>query len=815
MANPLPVERLYRRCEFPGQDFVTTDDLKPFDGLFGQTRAGEAMEFGLAMRHDGFNLFVMGPPGAGKQTLATRMVAEAAARGPVPPDRVYVNNFSQPHKPRAITLPAGQGRGLQADMRHLIEDLLSAIPAIFESDEYRARVDLIDNEFSEREATAFGTLGDEARAEQVALLRTPNGFGLAPMHGDEVIDPEAFEKLPEAERLKIGAAMERLHERLHKLIRQLPHWQREKRERMKALNREFSELAVEHQLGELREKYAGQPAVLDYLAALEQDLIENADDFRKPREGNAAVANLELTAAFRRYQVNVLVDHAETRGAPVVAPDQPGYANLMGRIEHIERLGTLITDFTLLKPGALHQANGGYLLLDARKLLMQPYAWEGLKRALRARQVRMESLGQMLSLVSTVSLEPEPIPLDVKVVLMGERHLYYLLYEYDPDFAELFKVAADFEDAFERDVANEQYYARLIATQARQAGLRPFERAACARLVEQAAREAEDAEKLSANMQSLVSLMREADFQAQRAGRGTVSANQVQAAVAARRRRGGRLRERYQEEILRGTLRIDTESSRVGQVNGLAVVELGEDRFAHPVRITATVRLGEGEVVDIQREVELAGAIHSKGVLTLSAFLATRYASGLPLSLSATLSFEQTYGEVEGDSASIAELCALLSAIGDIPLRQDVAVTGSVDLYGEMQAIGGVNEKIEGFFDLCQARGLTGRQGVVIPEANVKYLMLRGDVVEACANGRFQVWSAASIDDAVALLSGLPAGEPDTRGVVPEGSVNYLVAARLLQYSTLRQAFASGGLEKPHRRPGVRKKKPHTESSGD
>lgn len=806
MPDALNPELLYTRCEFP-TPFESTDELEDLPGMLGQARAAEAVGFGLAMPAEGFNLYVMGPAGTGKRSLVMAMVEAAAATRPVPSDWVYVNNFAQPHKPRALSLPAGRGRELKADMQRLVEDLLAAIPAIFESDEYRNRLEEIEQEFSEREAAAFRALGEEAEREGIALLRTPSGFGLAPERNGEVLGPEEFDKLPEAEKAHIREVIERLHERLHKLIRQAPQWLREKRERVRELNREFSRLAVEHQIGELKEKYRDLPAVLDYLQAVEQDLVETADDFRKPQEGMPQIMGLPVAVApsFRRYQVNLLVDNSATRGAPVVAPDHPSHATLVGRVEHIEHLGALITDFNLIKPGALHQATGGYLVLDAHRLLTQPYAWEGLKRALRSRRIRTDSLAQMLSLASTISLEPEPIPLDVKVVLVGERLLYYLLCEYDPDFSELFKVVADFEDELPRSGETTLQYARLIATLARREKLIPFDRSACARLVEEAARMAGDAERLSTHMQGLLDLMREADFLARQAGAAQVSHAQVQSVIDARDRRTGRLRERIQDAILRGTVHIETSGQMTGQVNGLSVIELGESRFAHPTRITANVRLGEGEVIDIHREVDLGGAIHSKGVMILSSFLATRYASSLPLSLTATLTFEQTYGQVEGDSASMAELCALLSALAGLPIRQSLAVTGSVDQHGRMQAIGAVNEKIEGFFDICARRGLTGEQGVLIPQTNVKHLMLRADVVAACRDGRFHVWPISHVDEAIELLTGTPAGEPDEQGVVPEGSVNYRVAARLIEFSSLRQAYAGHGEAKSRRRASRKK----------
>ncbi len=801
--GPLPAADLYTPCDLSSLAFATTEELPDLPGMLGQARAAEAVEFGLSIQREGYNLFVMGPAGMGKRSLVMNLLEAEAARGPIPSDWVYVHNFEQPHKPNAIKFAAGKALEFKDDMRHLIDDLLAAIPAVFASDDYHAQLEKIDNEFNEREEKAFNELYEEAQQQEIVLLRTPSGFTLAPAKKGEAITPEEFEKLPDEDKTRITQVLETLQEQLQKMIRQAPQWRRDKRNRVRALNREFSMIAVEHLINELKEKYQALPETIAYLEAVQADLIENADDFRKPQDGQT-LFDLPLGSPFRRYRVNVLVDHSATQGAPVIVPDHPSYPNLVGRIEHIEHLGALVTDFSLIKPGALHQATGGYLVLDAHKLLTQPFAWDGLKRAMRAHQTRIDSLGQMLSLVSTVSLEPEPIPLDVKVILLGERLLYYLLYEYDPDFRELFKVAADFEEEIPRSDETTQLYAQVIATLARKESLLPFQREACGQLIEQAARETGDAERLSAHMLDLQDLMREADYLARRDAQSTVSAAAVQAAIDARKRRAERLRLLMQEDILREIKRIDTTGSKVGQVNGLSVIEIGDSAFAHPTRITATVRLGEGEVVDIEREIELGGAIHSKGVLTLSSFLATRYASNLPLSLSASLAFEQTYGMVEGDSASMAELCALLSAIADVPIHQSRAMTGSVDQFGRMQAIGAVNEKIEGFFDICLARGLSGEQGVLIPRDNRKHLMLRADVVAACAEGQFHIWAVNDVDEAIELLTGLPAGAPDEQGTVPAGSMNYLVASRLLELSALRQMYR--GKPAPPRHPRKKKK---------
>ncbi|HSD59530.1 MAG TPA: AAA family ATPase [Burkholderiales bacterium] len=790
--RPLEPEKLLRRCDPSSFGFATTDELEDLQEVLGQERAVEAVRFGIGIRRDGYNLYVLGPTGTGKKAFVRRLLESRAPGEPRPDDWCYVHNFEQPHRPRALRLPPGRGAKLKADMQQLVEELRAAIPAVFESDEYRARAEHVDGEFSERQEKAFGELGQEAAGHGIALLHTPSGFSFAPTRNGEVISPDDYAKLPEEERARIVAVVAELEEKLQKLIRQVPRWRKERRERIKTLNREMTMLAVGHLIDELKEEYAGLDSVCAYLDAVREDVLENIDEFRKPVEGQAAAggALAEEPASARRYRANLLVGDGAGAGAPVVFEDNPNYNNLIGRVEHVAQFGALMTDFTLIKAGALHRANGGYLLLDAYKLLTQPFAWDALKRALNSKELRMDSLGQMLSLVSTVSLEPEPIPLDLKVILFGERLWYYLLHAYDPEFGELFKVGADFDDRVERDEASHMAYARLVATIAREEELRPFDRGAVARVVEHGARLVGDAGKLTTHMQSIVDLLRESDHFATETGHGAVAAADVQRAIAAQIRRADRVRERVHEAILRGVVFIDTAGERAGQVNGLSVFELGGFAFAQPSRITATTRLGEGEVVDIEREVDLSGSIHSKGVLILSSFLAARYSRNRPLALSASLTFEQNYGGVEGDSASVAELAALLSSLADVPIRQTLAVTGSVNQHGEVQPIGAVNEKIEGFFDICRARGLDGSQGVLIPASNVQHLMLREDVVEAVRAGMFAVYPVQTVDQALELLTGFAAGEPDAAGNYPTGSVNQRVVARLAELMARRQALA-------------------------
>ena len=800
----LEAQQLYHPCDPEEFGFKTTAELEDLTEVIGQMRAMDAVRFGAGIRREGYNLFVLGPTGMGKRTLVRQFLEQRARGESQPPDWCYINNFVQPHKPHAIKLPPGKGLALQQHMVQLVDELRIAIPAAMESDEYRAKTEAIQEEFNKLQEQAFKALGEEAGKQEIMLLRTPDGFAFAPTRNHEVIPPDEYEKLPDEEKKRVEVAITALQERLEKILRQMPQWRKAKRERIKQLNRETTLLAVVHLMDELRGIYAALPEVLHYLDLVQQDVVENADDFRKQEESTTLAGMTIVTRqTFHRYQVNVLVTQNSTPGAPIVSEDNPTYSNLVGRVEHISQLGALVTDFTLIKSGALHRANGGYLLLDVRKVLVQPFAWEGLKRALQAREIHIESLGQMYSLVSTVSIEPEPIPLDAKVILFGDRLFYYLLQEYDPEFDELFKVAADFEDRIERNADSHLLYARLISTLTRKEGLQPFDRGAVARVIEHSARLVGDAERLSTHMRSVADLLREADYWAREAGHEVVESADVQQAIDTHIHRLDRLRARLYEEILRGTLIIATEGAVAGQVNGLSVIELGEFAFAQPIRITATSRLGDGDLVNIEREVKLSGAIHSKGVLILSSFLAARYARNQPLALSASLAFEQSYGLVEGDSASLAELCALLSNLADTPIKQSLSVTGSVNQFGQVQAIGAVNEKIEGFFDICAARGLAGEQGVLIPAANVKHLMLRRDVVEAAAAGRFRIHAVETVDQAIGLLTGVPAGEPDAAGIYPEGSLNRRVAARLAELTEIRKSFA----RQPEKATGRKKKR--------
>ena len=799
----LPAAALYTRCDpsqLPSLATASEDLLVPP----GQQRALEAIEFGLGIQRHGYNIFVFGRNGSGRHALVLERLRKQAATESTPADWCYVNNFDDPRRPRVLTLPAGRGEQLRGAMRHLIDELLAVLPGAFDGDEFRGRRDKLDQKIKQYHETAFGELTKKAEEKNIALVRTPVGFSLIPTRHGEPMRPEHVQRLPEAEHDRIQADIDELHAELERILRQIPDWEREHRDAVRDLIRETAAKVIVHLIKDVRDAYQDLPAVIDYLHLVELDIHDHVDEFLqagKARSEQTSPGKLEDAGGgfdiFRRYRINVAVRHTPASGAPVVYEDHPTYQRLAGRIEHIAEQGTLLTDFNLIVPGALHRANGGYLVLDAERLLMNYFSWDALKRAIRAEQLQVESVEEMLSIGNTISLEPEPIPLDVTIVLIGSPLVYHLLSAYDPDVNDLFKVAAELEPDVGRNIDAETEYARLLVTVAKRDKLRLLTPAAVARVIEFAARLAGDARRLSTNMGTMIDLLQEANYFAEKQGVDTIDAMQVQAAIDARIQRADRLPTRMREEIVQGTLRIETAGVAVGQINGLSVFTLGNLWFGLPSRITASVRIGRGEVVDIERQVHLGGPIHSKGVLILTGFLAGRFGKNARLSLSASLVFEQSYGEVEGDSASAAELFALLSAIAEVPIKQTFAVTGSVDQRGQIQAIGGVNDKIEGFFDVCKARGLNGEQGVIIPVANAHELMLRADVVAAVAAGQFSIYAIDNVDQGLEILTGLPAGTADAEGIYPDASLYRRVADQLATFAEKTARDDKPGTQQP------------------
>ncbi|MGE8940615.1 Lon protease family protein [Leptospira interrogans] len=791
---PLAVSEL-RRCVDPTSlGIKTTSELEPITGLIGQDRALRAIEFGVNMRSYDFNMFVLGPPASGKSTAVRTYLSKKAAEAPAPADWVYVNNFQDPNRPRALKLPAGRGRKLASAMVAAIDELRTTLPTIFEGEDYQARRRAIEEEFRSGQEDSFEALNRKAQAQNIAILRTPMGFAMAPVHEGKVVKPEVFNALPDDMRQNVQAKIEALQKELEAILEKAPKSDKERRERLRELNEEVATIAVDDALDDVKAAYADLPGITEYLDAADKDLTRNVALFlASPGEENEVVkqpADTSRDPRFRRYMINVMVGNGhEGAGAPVLEEINPNYGNLIGRIEHIAQMGAFLTDFLLIKPGALHRANGGYLLIDARKLLLSPFAWEALKRTIKAREIRIEQPSETVGFVSTQTLDPEPIPLDVKIVLFGDRELYYLLAAHDPEFRGLFKVQADFDDTINRSSDNDLAYARVIASIVQEHKLKPFDASGIARVIEEGARLADDREKLSIELGRISDLVREADYWSTQAGRDVTKREDVARSVEEAIQRADRLRDRSQEIIDREIVFIDTAGEKVGQINALSVLQLGSFSFGRPSRITARVRMGQGRVTDIEREVNLGGPLHSKGVMILWGFLAGRFAEDVPLAMAASLVFEQSYGGVDGDSASSTELYALLSALAEVPIKQSFAVTGSVNQWGEVQAIGGVNEKIEGFFDICKSRGLTGDQGVMIPKSNVQHLMLREDVIEAVKQGQFAIHAVSHIDEGIEILTGVKAGERGEDRQFPAGSINRLVEDKLRLFAERARAF--------------------------
>ncbi|MCX5871113.1 MAG: ATP-binding protein [Deltaproteobacteria bacterium] len=787
-------EEAYHRCDPDSFSFETTKEVEELSHFIGQDRALEAVDFGIGMQQQGFNLFVIGPEGSGRHSVVESFIHDKASKEATPSDWCYVHNFHHPHKPLALELPPRQGIIFKGEMHELIDTLKTTIPAIFEGDDYQVRLKAINDLLTQKIEARYLEMEKEAKAQSIGVLRSEQGFRFSPMDSKgEPLSSEDFSKLPQEVKEKIGETIEKLQTMLQESIHQISIWKREAEEQSRKLKKETAEMAVSHRIDALKDKYKDHEKIIRYLEDVEEVITEGVDDFLVDNQAEhhpliIAIGGGRLPS-FEQFEVNVLISHQNDHGSPVVYEDLPTYQNLHGRIEHQARMGMLTTNFTLIKPGCLHQANNGYLILDARRLLMQPFAYEGLKRTLRSRKIHIEPVERLLGLMSTVSLEPEPVDLNIKVVLIGEPLIYYLLDAYDPEFISLFKVQADFETDMERSKESQGLFATLIAKLAKDKELLPLHRTAVARLIEQATRDAGDREKLSLRIREFADLMQEADYLAKKENKTTIVGTDVEKAIAASKRRGGRIKDRLFEAMEHNIHYIETQGAKVGQINGLSFLMLGRDSFGCPTRITAQTRPGKGKIVDIEREVELGGPIHSKGVMILSSFLSSRYARTIPLSLEASLVFEQSYGGVEGDSASCAELCALLSSLANVPIKQTLAITGSVSQKGEVQAIGGVNEKIEGFFDLCENRGLSGEQGVIIPASNVRHLMLKKEVAAAMEQGQFSVTAVNTVDEAVELLTGMTAGERDNEGNYPADSINGRVETTLQDFAITLQKF--------------------------
>lgn len=792
MRSALATSQLYHACDPSIFSFTTTKELETLEDFVGQKNALDAIDFAANIKQDGYNLFAMGPSGSGKHSAVMSFLQKKALKESAPNDWCYVNNFKDPRKPIAIELPAGHAVSFKDDMYELIELLKEMLPSVFEGDAYRNEYDIINQKYINKEAEIFKTLQEEAQKHDISMSSSSrNRVTFAPVINGKVITAQEYNLIEGEKKREIEQKVTAFEKIVKDGLHGVNELNKAQRKEFKSLERKMTRESVESLIDELRSKHKDSKKIIDYLNALQDDIIRHVQDFLvKPDEMPVMPFIKELyTPSFSRYGVNLFITHDKNASSAVVYEDNPIHQNLIGKIEHLSQVGTLVTDFSMIKPGALHKANGGYLVLDARKLLMQPFAYEELKRALRSKEIRIESLAQQYSFISTTSLEPEPIPIDVKVVLIGERILYYLLHYYDPDFQELFKVMADFEDDISRDDENIHLYAQMIGTIAMRHNLLPLTPEAVARVVEHSSREVSHSAKFSAHLGMLSDLLKEADYWAKKSNRSAVEKYDIDKVLQTRIERLNRIQMKLYEQIDEETIMINVSGSVIGQINALSFISAGGYNFGIASKITARTRIGKGEIIDIERKVDLSGPIHSKGVMILSSYLGSTYAQNMPLSLSASLVFEQSYGMIEGDSASSAELYTILSSLSNIAIKQNIAATGSVNQFGEIQPIGGVNEKIEGFFDICMRKNADSFYGVIIPESNIKHLMLKSEVLEAVEKGKFAIYGIKTISEGISILTGVEAGEADESGNFSPSSVNGAVVARLKELSETAKEF--------------------------
>jgi lon-related putative ATP-dependent protease len=794
MANSLTVSQLYHFCDTALFSFTTTEELEILEQPIGQENALDAINFASSIEQDGFNLFAMGPSGSGKHSSVMSFLEQKASSEAPPKDWCYVNNFKDPRKPIAIDLPSGQAFKFKDDIDELIELLKVLLPSVFEGNTYRDEREAINQKYIDQKTSIFNHLEEEAKKHNISLnASSKSRITFTPIVDGKILSEEEFKAISGEKKEEINSRVDAFEIIVRDALHKVGESNRAMQKEFKEHDQKTTYEAVKSSIDELRQKYDYSEKITHYLDDLQRDIIHHVRDFlMKPEETNIPLFLQEYyKPSFTRYKVNLFISHHNgTQTAPVIFEDNPIHQNLIGRIEHLSQVGTLTTDFSMIKPGALHKANGGYLIIDARKLLMQPFAYEELKRVLRSKELRIESLGQQYSLISTITLEPEPIPINVKVILIGERILYYLLHHYDPEFQELFKVNADFEDDIPRNNENIQLYARMIGTIATRHNLLPFTSEAVARIIEQSSREVSHALKFSTHLSTLSDLLKESDYWARKNHHSTIEKSDIEKVLETRIQRLSRIQRKLYEQIDEETIMINVKGSTVGQINALSFISIGGYQFGLPSRVTARTRIGKGDIINIERKVELSGPIHAKGIMILSAYLGSTYASDLPLSLSASLVFEQSYGVIEGDSASSTELYALLSSLSGLPIKQNIAVTGSVNQFGEIQAIGGINEKIEGFFDICIRKDPEGFYGVIIPEANVKHLMLKKELLHAVEKEKFAIYTVKTIDEGISILTGIEAGKADEKGDFPPASVNGKVITRLKELSKIAKEFS-------------------------
>jgi len=776
----LQPEDLRASCPPDSLGFETTADLAPVeDKVIAQYRVLHALEFGLGMKDPEFNLYVSGLARSGKWEMINAYVAKIAAAAPTPPDYVYIFNFKEPEKPRTLKLPTGTGKGFKADMAELLNTLRVQIPDVFESDDYSNRRESLVHQFNRERNNVLRELDERATAEGFILNISQAGMMIMPGKEGRPLSEEEIKALAEEQREELRQKSSELHAEMNDALRKIRKMEKEFQVAEKKLDQDVALFVVGHLIEELLEKYRNLPEITDYLRQVQDDVLKNIDDFKRRQGAPSPFPFPVPEPSFSQYEVNVFIDHSETKGAPVVQENNPTYPNLFGTIERRAQFGTLVTDFTLIRPGALHRANGGYLIMNVLDLLKWWLSYEGLKRALKNRELKIEDLGEQLGLISTKTLYPEPIPLDLKVILIGTPYIYQLLYNFDDDFHKLFKVKADFDWVMKK---TPEHLARLFSflnTQTQEQNIKPVHKTAVARLVEYAGELVGHKNKLTLQVEELIDVLKEANYWAGIHDRDTIMGEDMEKAIDEKTFRSDLFEEKMQDFIEEGMLFIETSGAVVGQMNGLSVYFMSDHVFGRPSRITASISLGKEGVIDIERESKLSGNIHTKGVMILSSYLRRCFAQDKPLALSAHLTFEQSYGMVDGDSASAAELITLLSCLAEVPLKQNLAMTGSVSQRGEVQPIGGVNWKIEGFYKVCKSRGLDGDHGVIIPKANVQDLMLKKEVVEAVRQGKFHIWAVGHVDEALEILTGLPAGQPLPEGGYAPDTINGRVDRKL------------------------------------
>ncbi|MBI5969827.1 MAG: AAA family ATPase [Deltaproteobacteria bacterium] len=791
-TKPLKPAELSWKCDAAQFTFNSTEELPVLQEIIGQDRALDSIQFGLGIGNHNYNIFVLGEGGTGKETTIKGIVEEKAKKEPVPDDWCYVYNFANPDCPAAMNLPPGKGLDLTSEMAELVGSLRRDIPKVFESKDYEKHRDEILEGQQERTRAIFLRLEQKAVEKGLLLKKSVSGLSVVPAKDGKAMPVDEFESLPKAKKAALEDAIRILQDKLSDAIRDARVMEKETKDRITALDREVVQYVVNPLINELLENFKGFMAVIEYLNRVKEDILENIDDFRPKEEMQLALGPIRLPRqepSFERYRVNLLVSNKETVGAPVIFETNPTYYNLFGRTEYKVQFGVATTDFTMIKAGAVHKANGGYLIVNALDILRNIFVYDSLKRMIKNREIRIEDVWEQYRPVSSSPLKPAPIPGRIKLVILGEPFIYYLLYNLDSEYRKLFKVKSDFDNVMPRDAGNIFKYACFIAARCKEEGLLPFDRSGAARVAELGSRLAGDREKLTARFNEIKNLIVEASYWAGQDNAKTVAAGHVDKAQSEKIYRHSKIEDKLRDYITEDTIMVDTVGRVAGQINGIAVLDPGDYAFGKPSRITARTYMGEAGVVNIEREVKLSGKIHNKALMILTSFMGERFARKFPLAFSATVCFEQLYDEIEGDSATCAEVYALISSLSDMPIDQGIAVTGSMNQFGAVQPIGGVNEKIEGFFDVCVAKGLTGTQGVIIPKRNARNLMLKKEVVEAAAQGKFRIWAIEHVDEGLEILTGAVVGERGEDGNFPEGSVNYLAEKRLLGLAKTLKEF--------------------------